>query len=99
NNCIKLIVVVGPAVEPQVTRRPPRFRHSRDPLKPSPPTCSNTTSTPLFCRELAGHSLKALYFVVDDVIRAECFGFLSLGVVSDGRDNGAAESLGHLDGD
>ena len=46
NSCIRLKVIVGPAVEPQVTSRPPRFSTSSEPLKPSPPTCSNTTSTP-----------------------------------------------------
>src|SRR5471030_2324771 len=46
NNCIKLIVTLGPAVEPQVTSLPPRLRQNNEALKPSPPTCSNTTSTP-----------------------------------------------------
>src|ERR1041385_2344683 len=48
NSCIKLMVTVGPAGEPQVTSRPPRLRQSSEALKPSPPTCSNTTSTPFF---------------------------------------------------
>ena len=47
NSCIRLMVVVGPEVEPQVTSRPPRLRQSSEPLKVSAPTCSNTTSTPL----------------------------------------------------
>src|SRR3984957_16407033 len=47
-SCIRLMVVVGPDVEPQVTSRPPRFSVSSEPLKVSAPTCSNTTSTPFF---------------------------------------------------
>src|SRR6516165_443288 len=45
-SCIKLMVVDGPEVEPQVTSRPPRLRQRSEPLKVSAPTCSNTTSTP-----------------------------------------------------
>src|SRR4051794_2234683 len=45
-SCIRLIVADGPDVAPQVTRRPPRLRHKREPLKVSAPTCSKTTSTP-----------------------------------------------------
>ncbi|MNF14739.1 hypothetical protein D3C80_2170630 [compost metagenome] len=37
-----------PDVEPQVTRRPPRFMQSMEPAQVSLPTCSNTTSTPFF---------------------------------------------------
>ena len=29
NSCIRLMVTVGPAVEPQVTSRPPRLRHEQ----------------------------------------------------------------------
>src|SRR5256885_1378574 len=45
-SCIRLMVVDGPEVEPQVTNRPPRLRQRSEPLKVSAPTCSNTTSTP-----------------------------------------------------
>src|SRR5262245_8730541 len=45
-SCIKLMVVDGPEVAPQVTSRPPRLRQRSEPLKVSAPTCSNTTSTP-----------------------------------------------------
>src|ERR1039458_1725165 len=46
NSCIRLMVTVGPAVEPQVTSRPPRLRQNSEALKPLPPTCSKTISTP-----------------------------------------------------
>ena len=36
----------APRSAPQVTSRPPRFSTSSEPVNPSPPTCSNTTSTP-----------------------------------------------------
>src|SRR5262245_21088285 len=52
NSCIRLNVVDGPEVAPQVTRRPPRFRHRSEPLKVSAPTCSNTTSTPFLAVSL-----------------------------------------------
>src|SRR5580692_5977879 len=47
-SCIRLMVVVGPEVEPQVPSLPPRLCVSNEPLKVSAPTCSNTTSTPFF---------------------------------------------------
>src|ERR1019366_1408580 len=52
NSCIRLMVTVGPAVEPQVTSRPPRLRQNSEALKPSPPTCSKTTSTPFLAVSL-----------------------------------------------
>ena len=51
-SCIRLIVGRRPEVEPQVTSRPPRLRQSREPLKVSAPTCSNTTSTPFLAVSL-----------------------------------------------
>ncbi|MOA50740.1 hypothetical protein D3C78_1738050 [compost metagenome] len=48
NSIIRLISVETPDVEPQVTRRPPRFSENIEPAQVSLPTCSNTTSTPFF---------------------------------------------------
>src|ERR1043166_7894424 len=47
-SCIRLSVVDGPDVAPQVTSRPPRLRQRSEPWKVSAPTCSKTTSTPFF---------------------------------------------------
>ena len=99
NSCIRLSVVDGPEVAPQVTSRPPRLRQSSEPLKVSAPTCSNTTSTPFLAGELAHHAFEAVGAVVDDVIGAERLGLLGLGVVADGGDDGAADRLRHLDRD
>src|SRR6476659_2501413 len=85
NSCIKLMVTVGPAVEPQVTSRPPRLRQSREPLKASPPTCSKTTSTPFFAVSLrVTPSKRSVFFC--------------LRVVANCRNDSAADGLCHLDG-
>ena len=53
----------------------------------------------LLLGDLADDAFEALGLVIDDVIGPERLGFLGLGVVADGGDHGAAERLGHLDGD
>ena len=97
NSCIRLICTVGPAVEPQVTSRPPRFSTSSEPLKPSPPTCSNTTSTPFLLVILRTTAFEPVGAVIDDVVGADRLRLLDLVVVADGGDDGAADRLRHLD--
>ena len=89
------MVIDWPEVEPQVTSRPPRFKHSSEPLKVSGPTCSKATSTPFLPVSLRV-MLRNVGLVIDDVIGAERFGLLRLGVVADGGDDGAADGFRHL---
>ena len=60
-----------PEVEPQVTSRPPRLRHSSEPFQVSAPDMLEHHVDALALGELAHLALEALGAVVDDVIGAE----------------------------
>ena len=53
----------------------------------------------LLLGDLAGLVLEPILAVVDDVIGAERFHAVDLGIVADRGDDGAADRLGHHDGD
>jgi len=92
--------VETPEVEPQVTRRAPRFMHSIEPAQVSAPTCSHMLEHhvhALFLGELAHHTLEAVLAIIDDVIGTKRLGFLDLVVGADSGDDRAPHLLGKLD--
>ena len=54
---------------------------------------------PLLFGDPAGLVLETILAIVDDVVGAERFHALDFGVITDGGDDGAADRLGHHDGD
>jgi hypothetical protein len=88
--------VETPEVEPQVTRRPPRFSDSMEPAQVSADMFEDDIDAALL-RQLADDALEAVLAVVDDMIGAQRLGRLDLGVGTDGGDDRAAHLLGELD--
>ena len=99
NNCIRLRVVVGPEVEPQVTSRPPRFKRQQRAVEGVGADMFEHDVDTLFPGYPAGLVLEAILAIVDDVVGAERFHAADFGVIADGGDDGAADGLGHHDGD
>ena len=69
NSCIRLMVAVGPEVEPQVTSRPPRFRHQQRAVEGVGADVFEHDVDALLLGDLACLVFEAIVAVVDDVSR------------------------------
>ena len=70
-SCIRLMLAVGPEVAPQVTSRPPRFRHKQRAVPGIGPDMLEDDVDALPPGQLADDALEAVLAVVDDVVGAE----------------------------